>query len=279
MSRLSQVCLCLLLTSGLLLFGCKKSDTIPPNTPETPTGISSGLVGASYPYASSATDSGGGNVAIRFMWGDGDTSAWSAYVAGGSPATLSHSWAVAGLYSIIAQAEDKAGNLSDWSGGKSVYIGGQQTQYSVVLSWGAEPRDLDAHVWTPLIGSDSYHVYFGNRGYLSVAPYCSLDVDDQDGYGPEHTSFDQLSAGTYAYAVNLYTGDSALWSSHAVVEVYHQGSLLQTFNVPTTPKAANFVWWHVFDIDGATATIQSVNTFDSLPPKPWGRLDAGAGNK
>lgn len=279
MSRLPQVCLGLSLAGCLLLFGCKTPDTTPPNTPETPTGNSSGLIGSSYSFNSSATDSGGGNVAIRFMWGDGDTSAWSSYVAGGSPATMSHAWTTAGLYTIIAQAKDKADNLSGWSSGKSIYIGGQQTQYSVVLSWGADPSDLDAHLWTPLIGSDSYHVYYGTRGSLSVAPYCSLDVDDQDGYGPEHTSFDTLYAGKYIYAVNLYTGDSALWSSHAVVEVYHQGSLIHTFNVPTTPRAANMEWWHVFDIDGATATVESVYTFDSLPPRSWGRLDAGAGKK
>jgi hypothetical protein len=38
-------------------------------------------------------------------------------------------------------------------------------------------------------------------------------------------------------------------------------------------------WWHVFDIDGATATVESVYTFDSLPPRSWGRLDEGAGKK
>ncbi len=125
------------------------------------------------------------------------------------------------------------------------------------------------------MGNDSHHVYYANRGRLSVAPYCSLDVDDVNGYGPEHTSLSQLSAGTYAYAVHRYSS-GALQTSQAVVEVYRQGSLIRTFTVPTSPSGTTLSWWHVFNIDGSTGNVQSVNRLDSLPPRPWW-VDSGFG--
>jgi YVTN family beta-propeller protein len=54
----------------------------PPNTPSTPSGPSSGQVGVSYSFSSSATDPDGDAVLIRFAWGDGDTSDWAAVARG-----------------------------------------------------------------------------------------------------------------------------------------------------------------------------------------------------
>ncbi len=97
----------------------------PPTTPTTPSGTSSGQVNVSYTYSSSTTDPEGGRVALRFDWGNGDTSNWTAYVNSGVVASQPHAWSAAGTYSIRAQAKDEAGNLSGWSSARTVYIGVQ----------------------------------------------------------------------------------------------------------------------------------------------------------
>jgi len=54
-------------------------------------------------------------VAIRFAWGDGDTSDWSAFVASGESLAMSHSWSVPDTYAVTAQAKDTGDALSWWS--------------------------------------------------------------------------------------------------------------------------------------------------------------------
>jgi len=93
-----------------------------PNTPSTPSGPNSGQRGVSYQISSSASDPDGDNVAIRFSWGDGDTSAWSSYVTSGSSVTVSKAWSAAGTYSVRAQAKDAIGTVSGWSAGRSITI-------------------------------------------------------------------------------------------------------------------------------------------------------------
>lgn len=51
---------------------------------------------------------------------------------------------------------------------------------TVELLWDDQP-DLDLHIYEPQINSTN-HVYYANRHGISGY----LDVDDTDGYGPEH---------------------------------------------------------------------------------------------
>lgn len=101
----------------------------PPNTPSTPSGPSTGNIGTSYTFSSSATDPDGDNIAIRFAWGDGDTSSWSAYVPSGNAISMSHSWSAAGTYYIRAQAKDIVGATSNWSPSRSIVISAGQSFY------------------------------------------------------------------------------------------------------------------------------------------------------
>jgi hypothetical protein len=108
----------------VLTTACKKNHT--PNQAAVPSGPTSGHPDELLSFTSSATDPDGDGVAIRFDWGDGDTSDWSAVVAGGTAVTDSHSWSAAGIYSVRAQAKDAGDVLSAWSDGR---------QLSVALSW------------------------------------------------------------------------------------------------------------------------------------------------
>uniref|UniRef100_A0A7V3VUP4 PKD domain-containing protein n=1 Tax=candidate division WOR-3 bacterium TaxID=2052148 RepID=A0A7V3VUP4_UNCW3 len=94
----------------------------PPNKPSTPSGPSIGFEESTYVFSSIAIDPDNDSVAIRFAWGDGDTSAWSNYFPGGDSIRASHSWSLRGIYYITAQAKDKWGAVSEWSDSAEIYI-------------------------------------------------------------------------------------------------------------------------------------------------------------
>jgi hypothetical protein len=94
----------------------------PPNTPSTPSGPSSGYVDSTYTFSTSATDPDGDNVAYRFAWGDGDTSAYTSYVSSGNSASNDHSYLSAGTYNVKSQAKDVNGATSTWSSAHTIEI-------------------------------------------------------------------------------------------------------------------------------------------------------------
>jgi hypothetical protein len=260
----------------LLALVCKKAPgNKAPATPAPPSGVASGGFNTSYEFSATTTDPEGDSVCLRFSWGDGDTSAWCAWVASGETSTMAHAWTDSDTYMVTAQAKDWSGLTSDWSQAHAVII--QTLSYEVVLSWGAHPRDLDAHLWTPEIQGLRYHVYYLATGTLDTAPYCSLDADNENGYGPERVAITTAFPGDYIYAVHHYAGDSTITTSHASVQLFFGGALTRTFLVPQEP-AQDRTWWHVFKLDGTAGTVTELNVLstgppdltDELPPKqPW----------
>lgn len=150
-------------------------------------------------------------------------------------------------------------------------------QLRIVLSWGNSPRDLDAHLWLP--APRYYHVHYQSRGDLDSCPYSSLDLDDTNGEGPETITIDRSFAGTYRYGVHDFTNQNeettstALGSSGARVDVFSQGGLEASFDVP--PGVG--VWWHafdaVFDADASEWVIQPVDTLSSDSPAPYSQTN------
>lgn len=70
---------------------------------------------------------------------------------------------------------------------------------TATLTWNSMP-DLDLHVFEP----SGAHVYY--RNLTGTSGY--LDLDDVNGYGPEHyfVSCDKVETGTYRFGVNYYSG-------------------------------------------------------------------------
>jgi hypothetical protein len=93
----------------------------PPNTPIRPTGLSSGITGTSYSYATYAADPDRDQVKYTFDWGDGTTTA-TGYVASGTRASGSHTWSIGGTYLVKAMATDSKGANSGWSSAITVII-------------------------------------------------------------------------------------------------------------------------------------------------------------
>ena len=95
----------------------------PPNAP-TVSGPNSAQVNESVTFTASATDPDNDDVAIRFSWGDGDTSNWSSYVSSGQSVSMSHTYTTAGTYYVKAQAKDENGAISNWSTTHEIIVRG-----------------------------------------------------------------------------------------------------------------------------------------------------------
>lgn len=116
----------------------------------------------------------------------------------------------------------------------------------IVLVWGKEPADLDAH----FVKENGFHIS------SKVAPdprekSAKLDRSDNTSYGPETITIanpDSLSI--YTYYVKNYSGKDALKSlalskSGAMVQVYKNNLLEKTYTVPPEQKGTV---WTVFTI-------------------------------
>jgi len=68
------------------------------------------------------TDPNGDSVAIRFDWGDEDTSNWSSWIASGDLVSMTHSWTTSDTYYIKAQVKDISGVTSNWSSSHQIII-------------------------------------------------------------------------------------------------------------------------------------------------------------
>ena len=139
----------------------------------------------------------------------------------------------------------------------------------IVLTWGANPADLDSHLTGPISGTTRFHVYYpsSSRRYpvsTSSPAIAILDTDDRDGYGPETITLSQTIGGVYRYSVHDYSNRSsssstALGSSGAQVRVYKGASLVATYNVPNSGGTL----WTVCTFSGTTVTPVNTMTYQS----------------
>ncbi len=123
-------------------------DTV--STPATPSGISSGTVGASYVYSTSGSSSESGHsIQYLFDWGDGTNSGWLPV----GKTSASKSWTLPGTYSVKAEARCSIHHLiiSSWSGALDVTMqkvavlrpnGGEVIPSGLPyeIRWGAPPQ-------------------------------------------------------------------------------------------------------------------------------------------
>ena len=82
----------------------------PPETPDQPSGPSSGYVGIEYEFTTNeVTDPEGDDVFYLFDWGDGTDSGWV------DEPSASHIWEEVGTFDIMVKAKDIYEAESDWS--------------------------------------------------------------------------------------------------------------------------------------------------------------------
>ncbi len=146
-------------------------------------------------------------------------------------------------------------------------------RYRIVLTWGNQPPDLDAHIWTT-IDEVIYEIYFNNEGDSTSLPFIMLDHDDVDSLGPETITIYEIS-NSCLFAVHNYSLDNwdpndpepnpmpaTLTASNARVEIYSNNGRIDSYSVPT---AGEGLWWYVFDIS-PQGVITEHNTLSDDPP-------------
>jgi hypothetical protein len=87
----------------------------PPNTPNKPSGKTTGKTGQSYLYSTSTTDPELDAIYYMWDWGDGTQSGWLGPYASGAIASTPKSWTEKGQYSVKVKAKDSYGSETDWS--------------------------------------------------------------------------------------------------------------------------------------------------------------------
>ncbi|WP_182050494.1 hypothetical protein [Changpingibacter yushuensis] len=148
----------------------------------------------------------------------------------------------------------------------------EATQYRAVLTWAESPTDLDSHL-AGFSSSGSYHVYFGDKNAIDPETgklVANLDVDDTSSYGPETTTFDVASDGTYNFFVHNFSGSTGgtLANSAARVDLYRGNERVGTYNVPA---GGDELYWGVFQI--ANGQLRIIN---KLADNPSYLFDEGA---
>ena len=126
-----------------------------------------------------------------------------------------------------------------------------------VLTWGAEPADLDLHMLGPTITGGTFHVYYNQMSQDTA----SLIADVSTGYGPEAITVSALHPGTYQLFVHDNTNRAlstsmALSASGATVTLYNETGVFDTFTV----LSGGGTLWAVCTIDGATGNVTPVET-------------------
>lgn len=135
-------------------------------------------------------------------------------------------------------------------------------QVRIVLDWGNDPPDLDAH----LVRRGQYHISYRHTKQLKDLAW--LDRDDQDGQGPETITVSRLDKkGEYAFMVHDYThrDDRSFGSfarSKARVAVFANDELAYQLIVPDGPGRV----WHVLSISGGDIKIVNAMS-DDIPER------------
>lgn len=137
-----------------------------------------------------------------------------------------------------------------------------EANYLITLTWGANPRDLDAHVVGTHLDGGNFHVYFGHKDeYENGDLLCSLDYDYTRSYGPEHITLNTTADTPYYYYIHHFAGSGAIVTSGAKITVERNNVLIAEFNVPT--DLSRDIYWNVFAIKDGEIVIS--NTITSSP--------------
>ena len=129
----------------------------------------------------------------------------------------------------------------------------------VILSWGANPSDLDNHLTGRKADGQTIHIYYADEGSFATEPYALLDTDDMNGYGPEIISIGRFATGTYRQSVRHYGGEGSIATSGAEVTVVIQGVGIYRFTPPAGQLEGTDVW-RIFDlVVSSSGTVSAVN--------------------
>ena len=154
--------------------------------------------------------------------------------------------------------------------GSSAVAASSKDEYKIVLTWGSDPKDLDSHLEGYYENGSSYHVFYSDMtASYNGNTVAQLDIDERSSYGPETVVFTpSLTNKEYFYYVHNYSGTGDMSDSRAHVELFRNGNLIGSYNVPSGGGSNGY--WNIFKIvDG---NVYMLNTFSSSPDSSGGSM-------
>lgn len=128
----------------------------------------------------------------------------------------------------------------------------------IILDWGRNPDDLDAH----LEKKGSYHISYRDMQATDDGE-ARLDRDDRDSWGPETITIQEVETDAdYEFWVHDFTNRSKenskkLSKSKAVVKIYANNELQYSLSVPPGDRGNK---WQVFTISDGEINVNSYLT-------------------
>jgi len=129
----------------------------------------------------------------------------------------------------------------------------------IILDWGRNPKDLDAH----FTKNKEYHISYRNMK-VSNDGIAKLDRDDTDSFGPETITIKEIKSDAhYIFWVQDYTNrnddnSKSLSKSGATIKVYGNGELQESVSVPSGQRGNR---WNVFEIiDGKIKLMNYISS-------------------
>ena len=133
----------------------------------------------------------------------------------------------------------------------------------VILSWGQDPGDLDAHLTGPDGAGGRFHVFYGNPSFGGS----SLDRDDIDGQGPETMTVDTAVDGVYRFSVHNFSDQSpagglGIAQEQTRIQIFDETGQIETylpwFFPAPEPNATSGNTLRVFELDvtGGAVTVR-----------------------
>ena len=207
----------------------------------------------------------GGGVQTGAVAGTTTTAANGTYTIGLAPGNYTVEVSLTGYITSFFTATASTGNAPPSQNFPlSPLLGANE--FRIVVSWGATPADLDAHLTGPhaTIAGARFHVFWDAPS--ESANTAKLDLDDKDSFGPETVTITSFRPGVYRYSVHDYTNlgstqSTALSSSGAQVVVFRGNAEIARFTAPTG-RTGNL--WTVFEIDGSTLALTPRNEFSNV---------------
>ena len=147
----------------------------------------------------------------------------------------------------------------------------KSTDIRIVLTWGAEPADLDLELTGTVPGTGEPFTL--NYKQKELQGYASKDLDDVSSFGPETIAITQKFDAPVICTVNDYINrydaqSTALSESGAKVDVIKDGAVIATYTVEAGQTATS---WTVFQLM-PNGKIEPINTYEapdvSAPDSP-----------
>ncbi len=139
----------------------------------------------------------------------------------------------------------------------------------IVLTWGALPVDLDAHLSGPNVAGGRFHADFADPNPVT---YASLDHDDTTSFGPEVISIrplpatGQLVPGEYRFWAQNFSTAPGFDVSNALVTVIQSGREIGTFPVSGASGDPRLGIWQVVTLTVDAASNVTVTPVQQFQP-------------